>query len=145
MPFYEYQCRQCGHHVEVLQRISDPPLRKCPSCGRQRLERLMSRVAFRLKGGGWYETDFKSEGEQKRNLVAEEAAPAAEAKPADAPAKPDAAAKAETPAKPEAAPAKSKGAAGRGRTKTPARAKPRTKATPAARSRAKPKPTRGRR
>lgn len=89
MPFYEYQCRHCGHHLEALQKLSDAPLKKCPSCGRAQLARIVSRVAFRLKGGGWYETDFKSDGENKRNLVAEEPASGAAA-PADS-AKPEAA------------------------------------------------------
>ena len=69
MPFYEYECSACKHHTEVLQKISDAPLRKCPECGKQALKRLISAPVFRLKGGGWYETDFKSEGEQKRNLA----------------------------------------------------------------------------
>lgn len=74
MPFYEYQCSACQNHVEVLQKISDAPLRKCPKCGKQALKRLISAPVFRLKGGGWYETDFKSEGEQKRNLAGGEEA-----------------------------------------------------------------------
>jgi putative FmdB family regulatory protein len=69
MPFYEYQCSSCSHHVEVLQKITDAPLRKCPDCGKQTLKKLMSAPVFRLKGSGWYETDFKSENEQKRNLA----------------------------------------------------------------------------
>ena len=69
MPFYEYECSACKHHTEALQKISDAPLRKCPECGKQSLKRLISAPVFRLKGGGWYETDFKSEGEQKRNLA----------------------------------------------------------------------------
>jgi putative FmdB family regulatory protein len=69
MPFYEYQCRACGHELEALQKVSDPVLKKCPSCGKNQLTKLVSAPVFRLKGGGWYETDFKSEGEQKRNLA----------------------------------------------------------------------------
>jgi len=69
MPFYEYQCSSCNHHLEALQKINDAPLRKCPECGRQTLKRLISAPVFRLKGGGWYETDFKSDKESKRNLV----------------------------------------------------------------------------
>ena len=60
MPFYEYECSACKHHTEVLQKISDAPLKKCPECGKQTLKRLISAPVFRLKGGGWYETDFKS-------------------------------------------------------------------------------------
>jgi putative FmdB family regulatory protein len=74
MPFYEYQCSACKHHTEVLQKISDAPLKKCPNCGKQTLQRLISAPVFRLKGGGWYETDFKSDSETKRNLVGKEEA-----------------------------------------------------------------------
>jgi putative FmdB family regulatory protein len=69
MPFYEYQCKRCGHHLEAMQKVSDRPLKKCPECGKPALTRLMSAPVFRLKGGGWYETDFKSDGEGKRNLA----------------------------------------------------------------------------
>ncbi len=69
MPIYEYQCGKCGHHLEALQKISDKPLRECPECGRHTLKRLMSAPMFRLAGSGWYETDFKSDKEQKRNLA----------------------------------------------------------------------------
>lgn len=79
MPFYEYECSACKFYVEALQKISDPPLEQCPSCKKQTLKRLVSAPVFRLKGGGWYETDFKSEKEGKRNLAASEEA--AEAKP----------------------------------------------------------------
>ncbi|HEX7026373.1 MAG TPA: zinc ribbon domain-containing protein [Gammaproteobacteria bacterium] len=66
MPFYEYQCQACGEHLETLQKISDPPLQDCPACGKPQLKKLVSAAGFRLKGGGWYETDFKSD--KKRNL-----------------------------------------------------------------------------
>ena len=69
MPFYEYECPHCGYHDEVLQKISDKPLTKCPSCGKKGLKKLMSAPVFRLKGSGWYETDFKSDKENKRNLA----------------------------------------------------------------------------
>src|SRR4249920_3483601 len=78
MPFYEYQCRACGHQLEALQKVSDPVLRKCPSCGKNQLTKLVSAPVFRLKGGGWYETDFKTDKDNKRNLVETEKA---EAKP----------------------------------------------------------------
>jgi putative FmdB family regulatory protein len=88
MPFYEYQCQACGAQTEVLQKISDAPLRKCPDCGKARLVKLVSAPIFRLKGGGWYETDFKSDQDKKRNLAgAEKDTPAA----ADAESKPKAA------------------------------------------------------
>jgi putative FmdB family regulatory protein len=80
MPFYEYECSNCKFYVEALQKISDPPIRKCPSCKKQTMKRLVSAPVFRLKGGGWYETDFKSDQEGKRNLAAgEEAESKAEA------------------------------------------------------------------
>jgi len=66
MPIYEYQCQSCGHELEKLQRMSDAPLTDCPDCGEAKLNRLVSAAAFRLKGAGWYETDFKKEG--KKNL-----------------------------------------------------------------------------
>ena len=69
MPFYEYECQACKFYTEVMQKISDTPLTKCPSCGRRTLKKLLSAPVFRLKGGGWYETDFKSDKEEKRNLV----------------------------------------------------------------------------
>jgi putative FmdB family regulatory protein len=69
MPFYEYQCGNCGHSLEAMQKISDPALKKCPSCGKAQLQKLMSAPVFRLKGGGWYETDFKSDQDNKRNLA----------------------------------------------------------------------------
>jgi putative FmdB family regulatory protein len=66
MPIYEYRCSACGHELEKIQRMSDAPLRECPDCGKAELRRLVSAPGFRLKGGGWYETDFKKDG--KRNL-----------------------------------------------------------------------------
>ena len=109
MPFYEYQCAACGRHHEELQKVTDRPLRKCPHCGRPSLRRLVSAPVFRLKGGGWYETDFKKDQEAKRNLAGDKEPPAekpadakAEAKPADAakpePAKPAAGAESTKPA-----------------------------------------------
>ena len=92
MPFYEYECQACGRHHEALQKISEAPLRKCPHCGKPKLKKLISAPVFRLKGGGWYETDFKSDGEQKRNLHGDD-------KPAEAAAKePAAATKTDAPA-----------------------------------------------
>lgn len=67
MPIYEYQCRACGHRLEALQSLSEEPLRDCPECGKAELQRLVSAAGFRLKGSGWYETDFKKDG--KRNIA----------------------------------------------------------------------------
>src|ERR1700761_4041726 len=69
MPFYEYECQNCKFYTELLQKISDPPLEKCPSCGKETMKKLISAPVFRLKGSGWYETDFKGDNENKRNLV----------------------------------------------------------------------------
>ena len=69
MPIYEYRCAACGHYLDALQKMSDAPLRKCPECGKSQLRRLVSAPQFRLKGSGWYETDFKGDSEKKRNLV----------------------------------------------------------------------------
>jgi putative FmdB family regulatory protein len=69
MPFYEYECSSCKFYTEVMQKISDTPLTKCPSCGKKALKKLVSAPNFRLKGGGWYETDFKGDKENKRNLA----------------------------------------------------------------------------
>lgn len=59
VPIYEYKCEQCDHQLEILQKISADPVKTCPDCGQEGLRKLISAVAFRLKGGGWYETDFK--------------------------------------------------------------------------------------
>jgi putative FmdB family regulatory protein len=69
MPFYEYECQACKFYTEVMQKLSDAPLSRCPSCGKRRLKKLVSAPVFRLKGSGWYETDFKSDKEERRNLV----------------------------------------------------------------------------
>jgi putative FmdB family regulatory protein len=66
MPIYEYQCQSCGHELEKIQRMSDEPLTGCPDCGEEELRRLVSAAGFRLKGAGWYETDFKKG--DKKNL-----------------------------------------------------------------------------
>jgi len=69
MPIYEYRCEACEHYLDALEKISDAPLKDCPACGKSKLKRLISAPSFRLKGSGWYETDFKSDKERKRNLV----------------------------------------------------------------------------
>lgn len=62
MPIYEYRCGSCGHEKEVLQRMSDKPLTKCPECGKRTFHKLVSAAGFQLKGTGWYATDFKNSG-----------------------------------------------------------------------------------
>jgi len=78
MPIYEYRCESCGEELEKLQRMSDDKLVDCPACGKPALKRLVSAAAFRLKGSGWYETDFKKDN--KRNL--HDAGPASASKSA---------------------------------------------------------------
>jgi putative FmdB family regulatory protein len=113
MPIYEYRCGACGHHLEALQKMSDAPLRKCPECGKSQLKRLVSASQFRLKGSGWYETDFKNKGETKRNLVEHGGAEAASEKSTDTAAKDEAgkaveAAKSATDTAPKPKPEKAK-------------------------------------
>ncbi|WP_423907649.1 FmdB family zinc ribbon protein [Candidatus Spongiihabitans sp.] len=69
MPFYEYQCGDCDHRLEVLQKISDEPLIFCPQCNAASLKKLISAAAFRLKGSGWYETDFKNSDQKKEKAA----------------------------------------------------------------------------
>lgn len=127
MPFYEYQCAQCEHHLEVMQRISDAPLRKCPSCGKNGLKKLISAPVFRLKGSGWYETDFKSDKDNKRNLHGESDPGAksegkGDSKPSE---KADAKSDTKSDAKPEAkAEAKSAASAVKSATRSKAKASP---------------------
>ncbi len=65
MPIYEYECRECGYRLDALQKMSDPPLSDCPECNQAGLKKLVSAPYFRLKGSGWYETDFKNSGRDK--------------------------------------------------------------------------------
>jgi putative FmdB family regulatory protein len=62
MPIYEYACASCGHHLEVMQSIKDPPLTQCPKCKKKKLQKLVSAAGFQLKGTGWYVTDFRDKG-----------------------------------------------------------------------------------
>ena len=68
MPIYEYRCENCGHELEAVQKISESPLVTCPECSADALKKRISAAGFRLKGGGWYETDFKT-GDKKKNLA----------------------------------------------------------------------------
>lgn len=74
MPIYEYQCAACGHALDAMQKMSDAALVECPACGKPQLQKLISAAGFRLKGSGWYETDFK--GGAKKGAKKEEAAAA---------------------------------------------------------------------
>ncbi len=107
MPIYEFECASCGHRFDRLQKLSDDDPTICPSCGAPQLKRRVSAPSFRLAGSGWYETDFKKDGDKKRNLAesktdgaapksestdkaaaATAAVPAASSPPASAPAAP---------------------------------------------------------
>lgn len=83
MPIYEYLCDSCDHKMETLQKISDDPLKDCPECGEESLRKLVSAAAFRLKGSGWYETDFKSDQDKQKNLVKSDDKPAGDNKKED--------------------------------------------------------------
>ena len=80
MPIYEYQCTDCEHKMEALQKISDQPLKECPVCSAPSLKKLISAASFRLKGSGWYETDFKTG--DKKQLADSESSPPSEDKSA---------------------------------------------------------------
>ncbi len=67
MPIYEYKCKSCGHKFDKIQKISDDPLTDCPDCGAPELVKLISAAGFRLKGTGWYETDFKNSGSKAKD------------------------------------------------------------------------------
>jgi len=131
MPFYEYECEACKFYSEVMQKITDAPLTKCPSCGKNRLKKLVSAPVFRLKGGGWYETDFKGDQEKKRNLAgAEKEEPKAESKPEAKPTEKAEAKEGKSDAKeaPAAKPAAAKAApAARGRRSAKSAARGRSK------------------
>ena len=68
MPIYAFQCAECGHSFDRLQKMSDPDPETCPSCGAHQVKRQLTAPSFRLSGSGWYETDFKKDGDKKRNL-----------------------------------------------------------------------------
>ncbi|MBN6103815.1 zinc ribbon domain-containing protein [Xanthomonas sp. CFBP 8703] len=69
MPIYAFQCAECGHSFDRLQKLSDPDPDACPSCGAPAVKRQLTAPSFRLSGSGWYETDFKKDGDKKRNLA----------------------------------------------------------------------------
>lgn len=90
MPIYEFECSQCGHRFDRLQKLSDPDPSACPQCAKASVQRRLSAPSFRLAGSGWYETDFKKDGDKKRNLAGDGSA-AAPSTGDSAPAKPTAA------------------------------------------------------
>ena len=102
MPIYAFECTVCGHQFDRLQKMSDPDPAACPECGAPQVKRQLTAPSFRLSGSGWYETDFKKDGDKKRNLTEKADAPKADTKTEAAPAT-----KAADPA-PAAKPAESK-------------------------------------
>ena len=100
MPIYAFSCTACGHAFDRLQKLSDPDPSACPVCQADAVKRQLTAPSFRLAGGGWYETDFKKDGDKKRNLAGDPAKPEAAAKPENKPAEAKAEAK---PAKTEPA------------------------------------------
>jgi putative FmdB family regulatory protein len=88
MPIYAYRCESCDHELEALQKLSDPPLTDCPACGASALKKQITAAAFRLKGGGWYETDFKQNGKKNIHEAGDKSA-GASGETADKPAKSD--------------------------------------------------------
>jgi len=78
MPIYEYQCKACSHRFDTLQKISESPLKVCPECNEPELKKLVSAPSFRLKGSGWYETDFKKDNQ--RNVLKSDSEPATSSK-----------------------------------------------------------------
>lgn len=105
MPIYAFECTACGHQFDRLQKMSDPDPTDCPECGATQVKRQLTAPSFRLSGSGWYETDFKKDGDKKRNLTEKADAPASSASSDSA-----SATKAADPA-PAAKPAESKPAA----------------------------------
>jgi putative FmdB family regulatory protein len=104
MPIYEFECQSCGTRFDRLQKLSDPDPDACPDCGAPQVRRRVTAPAFRLSGSGWYETDFKKDGDKKRNLAGKDEAPKAESPKSEPKAdktetKPAAAAKTAPPAK----------------------------------------------
>ena len=65
MPIYEYSCQKCGRHLEVMQKMSDKPLTRCPEC-KGKLEKIFSQTSFQLKGSGWYASDYTSRGKAEK-------------------------------------------------------------------------------
>jgi putative FmdB family regulatory protein len=126
MPIYEYQCEKCHHQLEALQKLNDKPLRECPECGRHTLKRLLSAPMFRLAGSGWYETDFKSDKETKRNLAGKDESPPGDSskEPAPAESKPEAKTETKAESKPDKPEARSESAGPRKTTVTRPAAKP---------------------
>jgi putative FmdB family regulatory protein len=109
MPIYAYKCESCGHSKDVLQKMSDAPLRDCPACGtRDTFKKQLTAAGFQLKGSGWYVTDFRGGDKAKPETKTDGAA---DSKPAGSPATDSKPAEAAKPASAPATPAKTDGKA----------------------------------
>ena len=84
MPIYAYKCAECGHQMDVIRKVSDPPLTECPSCGKSALVKQVTAAGFQLKGAGWYVTDFRDQGSAKKKDEAKADDKAATEQPVDA-------------------------------------------------------------
>lgn len=84
MPIYAFECAACGHSFDRLQKMSDPDPVACPACSQSQVRRQLTAPQFRLSGGGWYETDFKKDGDRKRNLAGDSPASSSDSKPSEA-------------------------------------------------------------
>ncbi|KTD18544.1 Type I antifreeze protein [Legionella lansingensis] len=85
MPIYEYECKSCHHHFDLMQKVSDAPVKQCPQCFEDTAVRLVSAAGFQLKGTGWYATDFKNKDNKKEAKTTTEGSSTADKKPADSP------------------------------------------------------------
>ena len=83
MPIYAYKCADCGHQMDVIRKVSDPPLTDCPSCGKSALVKQVTAAGFQLKGAGWYVTDFRDQGSAKKKDEAKTDDKVATEQPAD--------------------------------------------------------------
>ncbi|MGY3265874.1 FmdB family zinc ribbon protein [Lysobacter sp. HA35] len=108
MPIYSFECAACGHDFDRLQKLSDADPTDCPKCGApQQIRRRLTAPQFRLAGGGWYETDFKKDGDKKRNLAGDGTAPKSDASSGGGDSKP--ASSTPAPSAPASSPAPSSG------------------------------------
>ena len=96
MPIYAYKCAECGHQMDVIRKVSDPPLTDCPNCGKPALVKQVTAAGFHLKGAGWYVTDFRDQGSGKKKDTAKPEEKATTDQPADSKSDPKTEAKSDT-------------------------------------------------